>query len=243
MLAAQVHRQARADTGYAGFTQGSALVFPVMPGFRREGAFSPAMTTRVRNARRGTTYRLLNTCDQMAIMPTNSASDASAAASSITALNMVLSPERTENIVHVLFLSQVVAAYTKDIVYARLAPQILEALEQRNPIESGRRKGAHHQLLTDDVGHPALAQHLHAVVTLMRVSKSWEQFKLMLDIAHPKRNDTLQLPLMADFETDPIQRKKDEVAGFKQTSLFDAPSDLASEPLQPSLPTDSAERP
>ena len=78
----------------------------------------------------------------------------------------------------------------------------------------------------------------------MRVSKSWEQFKLMLDIAHPKRNDTLQLPLMADFETDPIQRKKDEVAGFKQTSLlFDAPSDLASEPLQPSLPTDSAERP
>jgi hypothetical protein len=138
---------------------------------------------------------------------------------------------------------QVVAAYTKDIVYARLAPQILEALEQRNPIESGRRKGAHHQLLTDDVGHPALAQHLHAVVTLMRVSKSWEQFKLMLDIAHPKRNDTLQLPLMADFETDPIQRKKDEVAGFKQTSLFDAPSDLASEPLQPSLPTDSAERP
>ena len=65
----------------------------------------------------------------------------------------------------------------------------------------------------------------------------------MLDIAHPKRNDTLQLPLMADFETDPIQRKKDEVAGFKQTSLFDAPSDLASEPLQPSLPTDSAERP
>src|ERR1019366_4891300 len=106
MLAAQVHRQARADTGYAGFTQGSALVFPVMPGFRREGAFSPAMTTRVRNARRGTTYRLLNTCDQMAIIPTNSASDASAAASSITALNMVLSPERKENIVHVLFLSQ-----------------------------------------------------------------------------------------------------------------------------------------
>src|ERR1039458_6335358 len=106
MLAAQVHRQARADTGYAGFTQGSALVFPVMPGFRREGAFSPAMTTRVRNARRGTTYRLLNTCDQMAIMPMNSASDASAAASWITALNMVLSLERSKNIVHVMFFCQ-----------------------------------------------------------------------------------------------------------------------------------------
>ena len=74
-----------------------------MPGFRREGAFSPAMTTRVRNARRGTTYRLLNTCDQMAIMPTNNASDASAAASWSMALNMVLSPEQTKNIVHGMF--------------------------------------------------------------------------------------------------------------------------------------------
>ena len=56
----------------------------------------------------------------------------------------------------------------------------------------------HHQWLTEDVGHPALAQHLHAVITLMRVSKTWQQFKHMLDIAHPKRGDTLQLPLMAD---------------------------------------------
>ena len=113
---------------------------------------------------------------------------------------------------------QVVAAYTKDLVYARLAPQILEELERRNPIEGGRRKGAHHQLLTDDVGHPALAQHLHAVVTLMRVSKSWNQFKLMLDVAHPKRGDTLQLPLMADFETDPIQRKDKKEA---EPTFFD----------------------
>jgi hypothetical protein len=97
---------------------------------------------------------------------------------------------------------QVVAAYTKDIVYARLAPSILQELEKRNPIEGGRRRGAHHQWLTEDVGHPALAQHLHAVITLMRVSKTWGQFKHMLDLAHPKRGDTLQLPLMADT---PIQ--------------------------------------
>jgi hypothetical protein len=93
---------------------------------------------------------------------------------------------------------QVVAAYTKDIVYARLAPQILNELEKRNPIEKGKRRGAHHQWLTEDVGHPALAQHLHAVITLMRVSKTWALFKSMLDIAHPKRGDTLQLPLMAE---------------------------------------------
>lgn len=93
---------------------------------------------------------------------------------------------------------QVVAAYTKDIVYARLAPQILEELEAKNPIENGRRKNKHHQWLTEDVGHPALAQHLHAVITLMRVSQTWDQFKMMLDTAHPRRGDTLQLPLMAE---------------------------------------------
>jgi hypothetical protein len=53
----------------------------------------------------------------------------------------------------------------------------------------------------------------------MRVSKTWSQFKLMLDVAHPKRGDTLQLPLMADFATDPIPPKKSNEAP-KQQSLF-----------------------
>src|SRR5256886_13270411 len=56
------------------------------------------------------------------------------------------------------------------------------------------------------------SQHLHAVVTLMRVSKTWHQFKLMLDQAHPKRWDTLQRPDMP--------RSKPEAAD--QESLFEA---------------------
>jgi hypothetical protein len=87
-------------------------------------------------------------------------------------------------------------------------------LKKRNPMEGGRRKGAHHQLLTEDVGHPALAQHIHAAVTLMRVSKTWSQFKLMLDVAHPKRGDTLQLPLMSEpqkmVEEDPPTLKPED---------------------------------
>jgi hypothetical protein len=114
---------------------------------------------------------------------------------------------------------QAVAGYTKDIVYARLAPQILEELERRNPLEGGRRRAKHHQYLTDDVGHPALAQHLHAVITLMRVSKNWHQFKLMLDVAHPKRGDTLQLPLMADFGNEETSKAVQQPVG--QGSLFD----------------------
>jgi hypothetical protein len=89
----------------------------------------------------------------------------------------------------------VVAHYTKDIVYARLAEGILEELERKNPKdEQGRRKARHHQWLTEDVGHPALAQHLHAVIGLMRASDSWDQFRGMLQRAFPKRGSTLALP-------------------------------------------------
>lgn len=86
--------------------------------------------------------------------------------------------------------------YTNDIVYERLAPELLRELEVRNPKDSkGNRKGKHHQLLTDDVGHPALAQHLHAVIALMRASASWEQFMLLLNAAFPKKGANLALAL------------------------------------------------
>ncbi len=94
---------------------------------------------------------------------------------------------------------QVVATYTKDLVYARLAPGILRELEAKNPAdERGRRRAKHHQWLTEDVGHPALAQHLYAVIGFMRTSQTWDQFVAMLDVAFPKRGDTLKMPFMAD---------------------------------------------
>jgi hypothetical protein len=66
---------------------------------------------------------------------------------------------------------KVVAKYTNDIVYERLAPGLLDELRARNPLtERSYRKGKHHQLLPEDVGHPALAQHLYAVMSLMRAT-------------------------------------------------------------------------
>ena len=47
----------------------------------------------------------------------------------------------------------------------------------------------------------ALAQHLHAVIAFMKVSQTWTQFYTMLNLAFPKRNDTLALPFMADSMT------------------------------------------
>ena len=52
---------------------------------------------------------------------------------------------------------QIVAHYTKDLIYARLAPGILKELETRNPKdEKGYRKAPFYWWLTEDVGHPKL---------------------------------------------------------------------------------------
>lgn len=91
---------------------------------------------------------------------------------------------------------RVVGRYTNDIVYARLAPGILDELRSLNPKQEDKgRARKHHQYLTDDIGHPALAQHLHAVIGLMRASSTWGQFKTMLDRAFPKKGTQLDLLL------------------------------------------------
>lgn len=91
---------------------------------------------------------------------------------------------------------QCVAAYTRNLVYQRLAPGILVELENRNPlIETGGRASKHHQWLTEDIGHPALAQHLHALLGLMRASDSWNQMMRLVNRAFPKRGDSLQLEI------------------------------------------------
>ncbi len=98
---------------------------------------------------------------------------------------------------------QVVAHYTNDTVWARLAPGILKELETRNPKnEKGNRKGKHHQLLTAEVGHPALAQHVYAVMGLMRASRDWGSFMVLLDTAFPKYGDNYRLPFMIDLSED-----------------------------------------
>jgi hypothetical protein len=93
-----------------------------------------------------------------------------------------------------------VGRLTNDLVYERLAPGILTELQSRNPItEMGYRKHRHHQWLTHDIGHPALAQHLYATVALMRASKDWHAFMLMVNRALPKKSGQLPL-LLSDGE-------------------------------------------
>jgi len=88
---------------------------------------------------------------------------------------------------------QVVAHYTNDFVWERIAPGLLDELRHRMPKDDkGRNKGRYPQLLTDEVGNPALAQHLHAVTALMTAARNWDEFKRMMNTAFPKKGTNLE---------------------------------------------------
>ncbi|GBE37817.1 P63C domain protein [bacterium BMS3Bbin08] len=93
----------------------------------------------------------------------------------------------------------IVARYTTDLVYERIAPDLLQELEKRSPQdEHGRRKNKLHQWLTEDVGNPMLAQHLHSLIMFQRLAISngfgWKRFVKMVDKVLPKKYSTLELP-------------------------------------------------
>lgn len=103
----------------------------------------------------------------------------------------------------------IVGNYINDFVYKRLAPYILEELQNRNPVtESGYRKAKHHQWLTTEVGHPKLQEHLQGVMAIQRIAgDNWRLFLDMLDKAYPKFGHTLAITF-DEFDT---QRKQGDI--------------------------------
>jgi hypothetical protein len=88
----------------------------------------------------------------------------------------------------------VVGKYTNDLIYQRLAPGVLDELQKRNPKdEKGNREGKHHQLLTPDLGVPALQNHLFATTKFMEASATWDQFYRSMQRAFPKLNSNMVL--------------------------------------------------
>ena len=84
----------------------------------------------------------------------------------------------------------VVGKYTRDIVYQRLAPGVIEELERLNPVVSpGRRRNKHHQWMSEDIGHAELRERLAKVITVMRLSREWLDFKTKLRLVLPKKWD------------------------------------------------------
>ncbi|CAG2132409.1 P63C domain-containing protein [Cupriavidus numazuensis] len=88
----------------------------------------------------------------------------------------------------------VVGHYINDLVYERLGPGVLDELNRRNPTnERGQRKAKHFQWLTEEIGHPALASHMYAIIGFMRAHDDWNEFKHQFTKAFPKKGENLSL--------------------------------------------------
>ena len=85
--------------------------------------------------------------------------------------------------------------YTNDIVYRRLAPGVLDELKRvQGKDDEGRPKHKLFQRLTQHPGYPKLREHLVSVITIMKLSKDWSEFRVNLDRIHPRYGETIPLP-------------------------------------------------
>lgn len=81
--------------------------------------------------------------------------------------------------------------FTRKYIYAPLAHSkgaLLEHLDQKNPVvyTNGGRKFKFFQFLTDEIGLPALRQHLWQVIGIASISNNKEQFKRNFYKAFPE---------------------------------------------------------
>lgn len=92
---------------------------------------------------------------------------------------------------------------TNDIVYKRIAPSVLEELKKTTPkTPKGRPKEHFHRRLTPDLGHPKLREHMASVITAMKLSRDYDDFKSKLDVIHPRYDETMVMDFMFDDRED-----------------------------------------
>lgn len=101
-------------------------------------------------------------------------------------------------------MSPIMGSIVNDLVYARLAPGVLEELRKRNPVtQEGHREHKHFQHLTKDVGHPSLTRHLYELIGMARpfAIGEWDRYYELVDRTFPKVNTTLLLPFESEVAT------------------------------------------
>lgn len=68
--------------------------------------------------------------------------------------------------------------FTNTYVYELMPPNVLETLQQKNPVnENGNRVRRHHQYLTEDIGIPHLEKHITKLITIMELSDNMISFQ------------------------------------------------------------------
>lgn len=83
---------------------------------------------------------------------------------------------------------------TNEVVYNRLAPELLPELKKA--ASKAERKSKLHQWLTQEIGHPKLREHLSSIVTIQKLSKTPQDFMQNVNQIHPRYGETRQLPLI-----------------------------------------------
>lgn len=80
---------------------------------------------------------------------------------------------------------------TNEVVYNRLAPAILPELKKA--ASKAEKKAKLHQWLTGDIGHPKLKEHLASIVSILKLSKTPEDFRKNVDVVHPRFGETIPM--------------------------------------------------
>lgn len=86
---------------------------------------------------------------------------------------------------------------TNDVVYSRIAPELLPELKKA--ASKAEKKAKLHQWLTQDIGHPKLREHLASVVSILKLSKTPDDFKANVNLIHPRYGDTKPLDFGEPF--------------------------------------------
>lgn len=94
-------------------------------------------------------------------------------------------PERTNS------RPQFFGRITNNVVYERLAPDLLPELKKA--ASKAEKKARLHQWLTNDLGHPKLREHLASIVTLLKISRTPQEFRDLVDRVHPRFGETYSL--------------------------------------------------
>lgn len=80
---------------------------------------------------------------------------------------------------------------TNDVVYNRLAPELLPELKKL--ASKHERRSRLHQWLTQEIGHPKLREHLASIIAILKLSRTPAEFQENVNRIHPAYHRTREL--------------------------------------------------
>lgn len=91
----------------------------------------------------------------------------------------------------------IVGKLTVDLIYARLAPGVLEEVMARTPrLPGGELKWRLHRWFTPEFGHPKVREQIRMAIAFMKTSETWNRFLAKYNYVCPVyHEDTGQLTL------------------------------------------------